>query len=372
MVCGNAAGYVAPPYINYKSEKIWSTWMQNGPSGARYNRTKSGRFDGNTFEDWFSSLLLPILKRQDGCKAIIGDNLSSHINIEVLRLCEENNIKFIALSPNATHLLQPLDVAYFRPMKGAWRNVLKEWKQTAAGSRCKSVPKDQFPLLLKKMWDRLHTSSDNLIAGFRKSGIYPIDRQQVLKRLPSHSLDSSVSSVVGETFLEEIMKKREEITKGHQKTGRKKLNVSPGKSISAEEIEAGATSEPQPSTSRGTHNKPKQKRTKKERSSSDDSIDLCLDDTDDSITALDNVLEEFSRQSDDEFTRLTSLTRNTPNVQNLTVEQYVLVEYEGALYPGQITEIKNDDEILIMTWKNLVPTGSGLKNQIKYTTQEKK
>ena len=50
---------------------------------------------------------------------------------------------------------------------------------------------------------------------------------------------------------------------------------------------------------------------------------------------------------DDKFTRLTSLTRNTPNVQNLTVEQYVLVEYECALYSGQITEIKNDDEILI-------------------------
>ena len=170
MVCGNAVGDVVPPYINYKAEKIWSTWTENGPSGARYNRTKSGWFDGITFEDWFTSLLLPILKRQEGPKAIIGDNLSSHINMEVLRLCRENNIKFTALPPNATHLLQPLDVAYFRPMKVVWRKVLKEWKETAAGSRCTSVPKDQFPTLLKKLWDNMHTGPENLIAGFSQVG----------------------------------------------------------------------------------------------------------------------------------------------------------------------------------------------------------
>lgn len=66
------------------------------------------------------SLMLPILRRQEGTKVLIGDNLSSHISLDVLRACEENSIKFIALPPNATHLLQPLDVAYFRPMKVKW------------------------------------------------------------------------------------------------------------------------------------------------------------------------------------------------------------------------------------------------------------
>lgn len=174
--------------------------------------------------------MLPILKKQEGPKAIIGDNLSSHINMEVLRLCNENNIKFLALPPNATHLLQTLDVAYYRPMKVAWRKVLKNWKETAAASRCTSVPKDQFPTLLKNLWDSLIKGPENLISGFRKSGIYPTDRQPILKRLPSRSLDSSISSHVGESFLEQIAKKREEVTKA-RKSQRKKLNVPPGKSI---------------------------------------------------------------------------------------------------------------------------------------------
>ena len=134
MVCGNAVGELAPIYVNYKSEKLWSTWTENGPMGARYNRTKSGWFDHRVFEDWFTSLMLPILKKQDGTKAIIGDNLSSHLSLEVLRLCEENDVKFIALPPNSTHLLQPLDVAFFRPLKSHWRDVLMNWKKLPLGA----------------------------------------------------------------------------------------------------------------------------------------------------------------------------------------------------------------------------------------------
>ena len=73
MVCGNAVSILAPHYINYKAEKLWTTWTENGPEHARYNRTKSEWFD-QVFEDWFISLMLPILKRQEGVKVIIGDN----------------------------------------------------------------------------------------------------------------------------------------------------------------------------------------------------------------------------------------------------------------------------------------------------------
>lgn len=94
MICGNAAGEVAPPYVNYKAEKIWSTWTENGPPNTRNNRTKSGWFDSNSFEDLFITLMLPILMKQEGQKAIIGDNLGSHLNIEVIKQCELDSIKF--------------------------------------------------------------------------------------------------------------------------------------------------------------------------------------------------------------------------------------------------------------------------------------
>ncbi|KAJ8945538.1 hypothetical protein NQ318_020383 [Aromia moschata] len=97
MVCGNAEGRLAPLYVNYKSQKLWTTWTEGGPPDARYNRTSSGWFDYQIFEDWFVNCLVPILKRQDGPKAVIGDNLSSHLNVHVIQECQSNNIKFIAL-----------------------------------------------------------------------------------------------------------------------------------------------------------------------------------------------------------------------------------------------------------------------------------
>ncbi|CAK1598838.1 unnamed protein product [Parnassius mnemosyne] len=96
MICGNAAGEILPPYGNYKSNKMWSTWTKGGPPGTRYNRSKSGWFDTSTFEDWFFSLVLPTLRRQEGKKLLIGDNLSSHINMEVLKACKSHNIAFVA------------------------------------------------------------------------------------------------------------------------------------------------------------------------------------------------------------------------------------------------------------------------------------
>jgi hypothetical protein len=37
-----------------------------------------------------------------------------------------------------------LDVAYFHPMKVAWRNILQEWRRTAEGERFSTLPKDIF------------------------------------------------------------------------------------------------------------------------------------------------------------------------------------------------------------------------------------
>nr|CAI5823261.1 unnamed protein product [Callosobruchus analis] len=60
----------------------------------------------------------------DGRKVLIGDNLSAHLDDEIIKLCCELDIDFVCLIPNSTHLCQPLDVAFFRPMNSAWREIL--------------------------------------------------------------------------------------------------------------------------------------------------------------------------------------------------------------------------------------------------------
>lgn len=235
MFCGNARGNSLPPYVIYKGEHLWTTWTENGPEGTRYNRTKQGWIDGSTFEEWFSTHLLPILKKQEGKKVVIGDNLSSHVSLNVLRLCEENNIRFICLPPNSTHLTQPLDLAYFRPLKIKWRQVLTEWKQSESGKSVATLPKDMFPRLLKKALVILEENvSENMKAGFRKAGIYPINKEEILKRLPSTKVSINLE-LVGETFIKHLQEKRQEVVQPRA-TKRQKLDVPAGKSITSADV----------------------------------------------------------------------------------------------------------------------------------------
>ena len=148
MFSGTACGELLTVYVVYKAINMWNTWMVGGPKRARYNRSKSGWFDIDSFTDWFRTTVLPWARKKAGKKVIISDNLSSHFSPEVVRLCEEHNISFVCLVPNSTHLSQPLDVAYYGPLKRKWRAILKSWKMRNPSST--SLPKDEFPKLLKE------------------------------------------------------------------------------------------------------------------------------------------------------------------------------------------------------------------------------
>ena len=52
-----------------------------------------------------------------------------------------------------THLMQPLDVSVFRPIKVTWQNLYKEWRQeNAVGS---GIKKNAFPALLKELMSQM-------------------------------------------------------------------------------------------------------------------------------------------------------------------------------------------------------------------------
>ncbi|XP_063216730.1 uncharacterized protein LOC134527736 [Bacillus rossius redtenbacheri] len=100
-VAGN--GTLLPPYVVYKGTYVYPTWVECGIEGSRYNSNKSGWFDMELFEDWFMTICFPYLRKLEGRKAVLGDNLASHISVQVVRVCEENDIAFILLPPNSTH-----------------------------------------------------------------------------------------------------------------------------------------------------------------------------------------------------------------------------------------------------------------------------
>jgi hypothetical protein len=100
--------------------------------------------------DWFESIVIPALRKLYWKKVIVCDNLSTHLSVPIFQRCREENIHFVCLPPNSTHLTQPLAVSFFRPLRAAWHNNLAEWKQTPDGMKDTVLPKQDFPYVLSE------------------------------------------------------------------------------------------------------------------------------------------------------------------------------------------------------------------------------
>lgn len=321
MFCGSASGHVLPPYTVYKATHLYDNWVLGGPKNSRFHRSASGWFDLETFEDWFENHFLVHTRNIPGKKILIGDNVSSHISVRVVQLCQENDIKLIFLPPNSTHLLQPLDVAFFGPMKKAWRDILENWKSTSRGSKATGLDKSQFPRLLKNLMEKIgFSSSQNIISGFRATGIFPLDRHKVLEKLPIEDLAAVEEGISGEII--DHLKALRYTDQSSRKPRKRRLQVAPGKSISVEDVEKNTVAGPSNS---------KKRKTKEVQSDSDGGNS--------------DVEEE---QEGDEV----EIEKATLSAKDLKKGDHVVVIYEGEYFPGKIVSAKrkrNEFDVLTMT-----------------------
>ena len=214
------------------------TWILGGSIGALYNRTKSGWFDGNCFKDWVQTLVIPYFRHVDNNtpKLLIGDNLACHLSIDVIEICEANNIRMVFLPPNSTHLLQPLDLAVYGPMKSAWRKVITEWK-IGEGRFHTSLPKNIFPRLFLNLLTNMNHIQEFAVNGFKISGIYPLNRKKVIDKILRTDISKSSQNLVSQLVLERLAELREASAKKPGAVMRgKKVKVPPGKCVSLEDV----------------------------------------------------------------------------------------------------------------------------------------
>ena len=61
------------------------------------------------------------------------DGHSSHISLPLSTFCMNHGIELMALFPNATHLIQPMDVPVFHTLKTAWRHEVQNFRMNHEG-----------------------------------------------------------------------------------------------------------------------------------------------------------------------------------------------------------------------------------------------
>lgn len=190
--CISGDGKLLPPYILYTGQRLMFDNTQGGPVGTRYGVSERGWMTEINFLDWMKNLFIPSLPDERPVLLII-DGHKSHIQYEVLKLAVENNIEIAKLPAHSTHLLQPLDVSVFKPLKEAYD---KEAHNLFLSQR-RYITKRDFPTLLSKTWKTFKPTT--AINGFKKTGIIPFSRDviPITSLAPSHpfTTDTTVDDV---------------------------------------------------------------------------------------------------------------------------------------------------------------------------------
>ena len=132
---------------------------------------------GESFFEYVANVFVPWLTTENIQRPVVlfVDGHCSHLTMALSDFCSSHNIILIALYPNATHILQPLDIAFFRPLKGAWRKSTHQWRMDNTGNRLR---KEFFAPLLAETLKTLNVG-EILASGFKTCGLYPFSADAV-------------------------------------------------------------------------------------------------------------------------------------------------------------------------------------------------
>jgi len=136
-----------------------------GLAGVMYGVSESGWMEGCTFLSRFKKLFIPAVNHllKTGPVVLFVDGHHSHVTLDVIQYARDKGVHLYCLPPNCTHILQPLDVGTFGPIKSEWKNILQEYRLQ---TKTANVEKRNFAKLLAKLWQRAFTA-EHIQAGFR-------------------------------------------------------------------------------------------------------------------------------------------------------------------------------------------------------------
>ncbi|XP_039314369.1 tigger transposable element-derived protein 1-like [Solenopsis invicta] len=166
----NAMGALVSPMIVFPYERIPYSISQSIPLDWSIGKSENGWMTAETFYEYISNIFEPWLTAHNIERPVIlyVDGHSSHMTLPVAQFCMDHQIELIALFPNATHLIQPLDVALFRTLKSSWRNCVNDWRV----QNQRNLRREDFGPLLKIAIEGVELPRV-MSNGFRKCGLSP-------------------------------------------------------------------------------------------------------------------------------------------------------------------------------------------------------
>ena len=199
MACTCAAGYPIPPLIIFDRMTLNDSMTKGEVPGSIYGLSRNGWITRKIFCEWFQHFLNSIPSVRP--VILLLDGHSAHYCPDTIRMAAKEKVILCALPPHTTHLMQPLDIGCFAPLKAAWREVCHTFCASNPG---RTVSRYDFCEVFAKAWYKSF-SMPNIINSFKATGVCPLNRMAI--RLPDEEDDFSSfkpSSLTEETGLSYI------------------------------------------------------------------------------------------------------------------------------------------------------------------------
>ncbi len=176
-----AAGYTTPPFIIYKGRVHISAWYKETdiPYNWKLLVSKNGWTNNALGLEWLKHFDEHTKTRQVGSyRLLILDGHESHLNQDFKDYCLIQKILTLCMPAHLSHILQPLDVVCFSPLKMKYSQRVRD----LARKRVYHINKEGFLPAFKHAFFDIFTYN-NCKKAFKASGLVPIDAQVVIDRL---------------------------------------------------------------------------------------------------------------------------------------------------------------------------------------------
>jgi len=178
-------GYALPPMLILPGTLHLQDWTTktNLDDNVLLAVSDTGYSNDRLALEWISHFDRFSAPRSTGAhRLLLLDGHGSHCTREFISYCDEKKIIPFCLPPHTTHLLQPLDVVVFQPLKHYHAEAIDHATRTG----CSDFNKIEFLAAITSIRAQAFKKS-TIVSAFRKTGLIPYNPQLILSQLPIYT-----------------------------------------------------------------------------------------------------------------------------------------------------------------------------------------
>ncbi|KAF6781831.1 transposase [Colletotrichum sojae] len=157
--CINSGGWCIPPFVIVQGAYHLASWTTESgfPGDWVIKPTTNGWTDNETGLDWIKHFNKHTKGHTKGIyRMLIIDGHESHLSAEFNDYCKQNAIITVSMPPHSSHLLQPLDIALYSPLKRAYGDEINLLIRASVNH----ITKSEFFLGFHRAHDKVFTKEN--------------------------------------------------------------------------------------------------------------------------------------------------------------------------------------------------------------------